>query len=130
MEREGWTGAGTAHEILLATRAQRSRRGGSASADKDGMQQGREAPMGRISRRTFLRAAGGAGIVAPTRGIETLTHATRVRATGPLPAPDQSGIEHIVVGCMENRSFDHFLGWGPGATGQQSGLNYADDTGV
>jgi phospholipase C len=24
------------------------------------------------------------------------------------------GIDHIVVLCMEKRSFDHFLGWGAG----------------
>src|SRR5213083_2847682 len=30
-----------------------------------------------------------------------------------LPNPENSGIEHIVVVTMENRSFDHFLGWLP-----------------
>ena len=28
-----------------------------------------------------------------------------------LPNPTSSGIEHIVVVMMENRSFDHLLGW-------------------
>src|SRR5213082_2349165 len=37
-----------------------------------------------------------------------------------LPSPKNSGIEHIVVVTMENRSFDHFLGWLPNADGQQS----------
>ena len=27
---------------------------------------------------------------------------------------------------MENRSFDHYLGWLPNATGRQSGLTYLD----
>jgi phospholipase C len=31
---------------------------------------------------------------------------------------------------MENRSFDHFLGWLPGADGCQAGLRYADKTGT
>lgn len=31
---------------------------------------------------------------------------------------------------MENRSFDHFLGWLPGAVGQQAGLSYADPKGA
>jgi phospholipase C len=31
---------------------------------------------------------------------------------------------------MENRSFDHFLGWLPGANGQQAGVAYPDRTGV
>lgn len=49
--------------------------------------------------------------------------------TPTLPTPDQSGIEHIVVVTMENRSFDHFLGWLAGANGQQSGLTYNDSAG-
>ncbi len=47
-----------------------------------------------------------------------------------LPNPDQSGIEHIVVVMMENRSFDHLLGWLPGADGKQAGLTYTDENGV
>jgi phospholipase C len=86
--------------------------------------------MSGITRRTFLRAAGAAGVVAATGGIDALTNVTRVRAGGPLPPPGSSGIEHIVVVCMENRSFDHYLGWVPGATGQQAGLNYADNGGT
>jgi phospholipase C len=31
---------------------------------------------------------------------------------------------------MENRSFDHFLGWLPGADGKQAGLAYVDRNGV
>jgi phospholipase C len=41
-----------------------------------------------------------------------------------LPPPALSGISNIVVVMMENRSFDHFLGWLPGANGAQSGLVY------
>jgi phospholipase C len=48
----------------------------------------------------------------------------------PLPKPENSGIEHIVVLMMENRSFDHFLGWVPGADGKQSGLTYIDKSGI
>lgn len=40
-----------------------------------------------------------------------------------------SPIKHIVVVTMENRSFDHFLGWLPNANGKQAGLSY-DSTGV
>jgi phospholipase C len=47
-----------------------------------------------------------------------------------LPKPNKSGIEHIVVLMMENRSFDHFLGWLPGAEGKQAGLSYPDAAGV
>jgi phospholipase C len=57
-------------------------------------------------------------------------HSASLRAQSPtLPAPDQSGIEHVVVVTMENRSFDHFLGWLAGANGQQAGLTYNDSAG-
>src|SRR5947209_1578299 len=49
--------------------------------------------------------------------------------TTSLPKPDQSGIDHIVVVTMENRSFDHILGWLPGANGMQAGLSYTDRAG-
>lgn len=41
-----------------------------------------------------------------------------------------SGVDHIVVVQMENRSFDHFLGWHPTANGMQAGLAYPDETGA
>ena len=31
---------------------------------------------------------------------------------------------------MENRSFDHYLGWLPNADGRQDGLTYVDATGT
>jgi len=41
-----------------------------------------------------------------------------------------SGIEHIVVVMMENRSFDHLLGWLPAHDGRQAGLRKGDAAGV
>lgn len=49
---------------------------------------------------------------------------------GRLPHPAESGIEHVVVVVMENRSFDHVLGWLPGADGRQAGLVYPDRSGT
>jgi phospholipase C len=85
-----------------------------------------------FSRRQFLTAAGAAGaLVAAGRLSESSASAAPAMAgASVLPSPGQSGIEHIVVVCMENRSFDHFLGWVPGATGRQAGLSYPDDQGV
>jgi len=37
-------------------------------------------------------------------------------------------IQHIVVVMMENRSFDHLLGWHPTADGIQAGLQYTDES--
>ena len=77
-----------------------------------------------ISRRQFLTgaAAVGAGLSVLRRG--DVAHAA------PLPDPKTSGIEHIVLVMMENRSFDHFLGWVPNADGIQKGLVYQDANGV
>jgi phospholipase C len=84
---------------------------------------------GGLSRRQFLRhsaalAAGMALAPALSRGAA----APGRRPT--LPNPTRSGIEHIVVAMMENRSYDHLLGWLPGADGQQAGLTYTDRAGV
>ncbi|HEY4816998.1 MAG TPA: alkaline phosphatase family protein, partial [Candidatus Acidoferrum sp.] len=56
---------------------------------------------------------------------------TSARAVLPtLPNPGNSRIDHVVVVTMENRSFDHLLGWLPNADGKQAGLTYVDKQGV
>jgi phospholipase C len=50
--------------------------------------------------------------------------------TAPLPEPGRSGLEHVVLVTMENRSFDHLLGWLPDADGRQAGLRYPDRSGL
>jgi phospholipase C len=47
-----------------------------------------------------------------------------------LPAPEESGIEHVVVVMMENRSFDHLLGWLPNSDGMQDGTTFRDRHGI
>jgi phospholipase C len=78
----------------------------------------------RISRRGLLGAAGAAGVLTAAGGYRLLGDSAD--ASVALPAPADSGIEHVVVLMMENRSFDHFLGWVPGADGKQAGLTYLD----
>jgi phospholipase C len=79
------------------------------------------------SRRQFIRnAALGAGGLA-LAGHPLLAQAAKT--TPGLPAPGNSGIDHIVVLMMENRSFDHIAGWVPGADGRQAGLTYQDTSG-
>ena len=41
-----------------------------------------------------------------------------------LPPRATATVDHIVVVMMENRSFDHLLGWLPNANGRQTGLTY------
>src|SRR5215208_804345 len=80
----------------------------------------------RVGRRRFLRKAALAG------GALAAAHVGGMRpALGQalLPPPEQSGIEHIVVVMMKNRSFDHMLGWVEGSDGRQQGLRYPDRTG-
>ncbi|HST25187.1 MAG TPA: alkaline phosphatase family protein [Gaiellaceae bacterium] len=76
---------------------------------------------GQVSRRRFLAG------VAGTMGAIAL--APRAAAAA-LPSPARSGLDHIIVVTMENRSFDHLLGWLPGADGKQAGLTYTDRQGV
>jgi phospholipase C len=84
-----------------------------------------------LSRRRFNRVAllaSGAALAGPILGPKrNLTLAAELPA---LPNPDSSGIQHIVAVTMENRSFDHFLGWLPNADGKQAGLSYVDKSGV
>ena len=81
-----------------------------------------------VSRRTFLRSAAvGAGAAALGRhGVL----ASQLPGLAALPDPALSGIDHVVVVMMENRSFDHMLGWLPGADGSQAGLTFVDRNGV
>ena len=45
-----------------------------------------------------------------------------------LPPRATATVDHIVVVMMENRSFDHLLGWHPTANGRQLGLSYPPRT--
>jgi len=79
-----------------------------------------------LSRRQFLESAAlGAGAAVLGRHA-----AARLFAAPALPNPRSSGIDHVVVVMMENRSFDHLLGWLPGADGRQAGLTYFDSLGL
>ncbi|HEV3231374.1 MAG TPA: alkaline phosphatase family protein [Candidatus Dormibacteraeota bacterium] len=87
--------------------------------------------MSLLTRRQVLAGAGAAvGLAAGGAGFDLVRAALRPTSYA-LPAdPSKSGIEHVVVLMMENRSFDHFLGWMPGADGRQAGLTYYDKQGV
>ncbi len=80
------------------------------------------------SRRQFI--AGAAGVAAATALGSIPEAAANVARPNALPEPTKSGIDRIVVLMMENRSFDHYLGWLPGTTGRQAGLSYPDKNGA
>jgi len=77
-----------------------------------------------LSRGRFLGAAAAAAIGARPLARAVLT------APAKLPKPSKSGIDHVVLVMMENRSFDHLVGWVPGADGKQAGLTYTDAAGM
>jgi phospholipase C len=76
----------------------------------------------RLSRGRFL------GTAALALGGTKLPLERLVPAA--LPKPARSGIDHVVVVIMENRSFDHYTGWLRGADGRQAGLSYTDAAGA
>jgi phospholipase C len=65
-----------------------------------------------LTRRGILKLMG-ASTGAMLSGSELLARANPAR----LPK-GSNGIQHVVILMMENRSFDHFLGWLPGADGR------------
>jgi len=77
----------------------------------------------RVSRRRFLTGLAAAGSLAALSDRKAIAQQPD---SGSLPTPENSGIDHVVLVMMENRSFDHFLGWLPGANGRQAGLRYPD----
>src|SRR6476469_8213512 len=90
--------------------------------------------MTPLSRREFLGAVGGAaGLVAlgacsSGGGSKKPTTSPPASATnkavGGITDPSKAPFDTVVVLMMENRSFDHLLGWVPGADGKQAGLTF------
>ncbi|MGA8596057.1 MAG: alkaline phosphatase family protein [Bryobacteraceae bacterium] len=72
-----------------------------------------------MNRRSFLKTTGAVTATSPL-----LARELSISSVG---EPD---IKHVVVVMMENRSFDHLLGWLPGSDGKQAGLDYPDKSGV
>src|SRR5437763_15335131 len=87
-----------------------------------------------MRRRDFLgRTAAAAGLAAGLGTVLSpstlIAEAARRQRHAPLPSPRNMPIDTFVVLMMENRSFDHYLGWLPGADGRQAGLSYVDKQG-
>jgi phospholipase C len=81
-----------------------------------------------VNRRDFLRRAANVSAAALAANLPDACRHADLPATV-LPAPNASGIEHVVVVMMENRSFDHLLGWLPNANGRQADLSFPDRNG-
>jgi phospholipase C len=88
---------------------------------------GAPAQAGGVTRRQFLCQSAG---VAAGIALGGILPAVNALGRNLSIKPAHSGLEHIVVVMMENRSFDHFLGWLPGANGRQAGLSYIGKDGL
>jgi phospholipase C len=72
-----------------------------------------------MNRRNFLKTTAAVTAAAPLLA-QKLSSASAL----------ELDIQHMVVVMMENRSFDHLLGWLPGADGKQAGLKFPDPGGT
>jgi phospholipase C len=93
-----------------------------------------EHPDEYMRRREFLtRTAIAAGLTAGMAGVlpggTIVAEAARRQRRVKLPSPRNMPVDTFVILMMENRSFDHYLGWMPHADGRQAGLSYVDKTG-
>jgi phospholipase C len=83
-------------------------------------------PLVDTSRRTIIKGVAGlAGAAAAASSLPSFAQSMTA-----LPSPGDSGIDHIVVLMMENRSYDHMLGWLPGSDGVQAGRQFVDTAGA
>src|SRR5690348_6233820 len=86
-----------------------------------------------MDRRNFLRgvlgAAGGAILTLDSALSDQRLFAQGKREANVLNS-GKNEVDHVVVVMMENRSFDHLLGWLPNADGQQADITYLDSAGV
>jgi phospholipase C len=81
-----------------------------------------------LTRRAFLQGVAAAGVLAACSSDSKPSGnaASSSQTTSGLPEPAGAPFDTVVVLMMENRSFDHLLGWVPGANGRQAGLTYPD----
>jgi len=96
--------------------------------------------MTEITRRGLIAGAAsiaGLAVVNACSDDDPESGSTRTQETGSgdglvggISDPEKAPFDTVVVLMMENRSFDHLLGWMDGVDGQQAGLEYPDLQGV
>jgi phospholipase C len=88
------------------------------------------APDEAMRRREFLQrtamTAGLAGLAGVLDAETLVAQAAKRQRRVAIPSPKNMPIDTFVVLMMENRSFDHYLGWMPKADGRQAGLTFYD----
>ena len=81
-----------------------------------------------FTRRTFLERSGAAGVALLGGSLwQTAPAAARARRVAKVDTP----IEHLVIACQENRSYDHYFGFtlGPDGFGPGPGYSQPDSGG-
>lgn len=94
--------------------------------------------MDALTRRELIAGAavagalGAAGIAgcADDEDSRSSEEQTRGSTSGSTPGGADAPFDTVVVLMMENRSFDHLLGWLPGAESVRDGLEFTDVDGV
>src|SRR6266436_8638891 len=79
-----------------------------------------------LTRRKFLARTAMAAGVAALQPWELLRAGASEGGHARMVTPEDAPFDTVVVLMMENRSFDHLLGWLPSADGRQEGLRYPD----
>ena len=84
-------------------------------------------PGSAFTRRTFLRRAGAAGVAVAGGTLWATSPAARAARIRRVDTP----IDHLVIACQENRSYDHYFGMalGPPAFGPSPGYTQPDGQG-
>ena len=83
-----------------------------------------------MDRRNFLRGLLGLSGAALLTSKSELLSQQPGKSTASVSNSYRSAIDHVIVVMMENRSFDHLLGWLPNADAKQAGLSYIDAQGI
>jgi phospholipase C len=87
-----------------------------------------EHPSEHLRRREFVARtaglAGAAGLGAALPLNSLVAEATKRQLKASYPSARNMPIDHFVVLMMENRSFDHYLGWRSDVDGRQAGISY------
>jgi phospholipase C len=83
-----------------------------------------------MTRREFLALSAGATALGVGGCVSSGDDCAGSESSCALLDPSRAPFDTVVVLMMENRSFDHMLGWLPGANGRQHGLLYPDTAGA
>src|SRR5437660_10675211 len=82
-----------------------------------------------LTRRSFLQRAGigGAALIGGTLWPKIMAAGT------PRPQSGRLALNHVIISCQENRSFDHYFGYAPqvqhAGFGPPTGYSQPDGTG-